>query len=769
MAQTPSVRTNWLRALVIVVAAFVLPAASMAQTGPNGHRGEGPRSTSQSGRKLLPPTTDTNLLLPVTAYDSGGPSTTAMILADVNGDRKMDIIVVNSGPDSNGNSTVGVMLGNGDGTFQPAVTYDTGDPRSSTVAVGDFNGDGKLDLVLGNSGIANSVSALLGNGDGTFQPAVVYSTGSDYDNPSMPILISDLNRDGNGDVIVLTQFSIAVLLGNSGGTLQPVTDFFAVNGGPFTSLALADLNHDGNLDAVTLDCDDYCVGAEASIWFGSAAGTFGGNNRIGGGGGNSQAPIVVADVNGDGIPDLIFGDGGAFAGGGAISVLIGNGDGSFKPEVVYPLPPHTGGVTSLVVTDLNGDKKLDIAAASYSVNVFINNGDGTFQLTQTYPSTATLLKAADLNHDGKMDLLLLEPVPGQVEALIGNGDGTFSGGGLLFASGGSPADMAVIDLNGDGRPDVLVANSCSTCSPANREGSVGVLLNNKHFVFSHTKTTLSSAPNPSIYGQNITLTALVHANSGVATGTVTFLTPDGMNVIGSSNLANGIATLTGAFFGAGSSSVVAAYQGAENFAGSTSSPAIQVVQVATTTTSVVSSPNPARVGQTVAYTPSVQSQFGGVVNGTITLYDGGTRIGVLTIGGNQKTSVKEKYTAPGIHTITATYSGDGSNTGSTSSPLSEQILGQTTAVLTTSGSPSHVSQSVTFTAKVTSIYGTIPDGELVTFFDGGKAVGSTPLSAGAATYTTSTLKAKTHTIKAVYPGDSIFQTSHGTVVQVVEP
>ncbi len=774
MARNPSVHTNWLRVPLLFVAVFLflIVTSSVAQQVRGEVEGSAAqRVTDQLGPKNLERAklkqpgargqgVDTDLFFPATVYGSGGNAAWTVALADLNGDHKTDVVVANYGVEPNGDSTVGVLLGKADGTFRPVVAYDTGAPNSFSVAVGDLNGDGKLDVVLGNAGISNSVSVLLGHGDGTFAPAVVYSTGTSYDNWSMPVLISDLNRDGNGDVVVLSQYSIAVLLGKPDGTLEPAVNSYFGPGGPLTTLALADLNNDGKLDAVTLTCSQYCVDNEAYLWLGNGDGTFGPAGHIGGGGGNAQAPIVVADINNDGISDLVFGDGGLEGGGGGISVLIGNGDGTFRPETNYELP-HTGGVTSIVVTDLNGDGMPDIAAASESLNVFLNNGDGTFHLTQTNAtSPATLVSVADLNRDGKPDLLLLEPSAGVVEALLGNGDGTFSGGGLFFPTGGSPSDMVVIDLNGDGRPDVLVSNS-------DQAGSIGVLLNNKNFVFSHTTTALHSSLNPSVYGQSTNLTAVVTADSGTATGTVAFITTDGGNTFGSANLVNGQATLS-ASLGAGSNSIFAAYQGSENFGASISSPLIQVVQMATTTTALSSSHNPAMVGQTVVYTPSVQSQYGGAVFGTITLYDGATVIGSFRIGG-KKSTVKQTYTAPGTHTITANYSGDGSNIGSVSAPLSEQILGQTTTAVSTSGSPSQVGQPVTFTAKVASKYGSIPDGELVTFYDLGKVLGTEPLSGGTATLTTSTLKAKQQTIKVVYPGDSTFKTSQGTVVQVVEP
>jgi hypothetical protein len=764
------VQPHWMRDAIVLVSACFITAGTLARAEAKRQVDPAPAAQAASGARV-PNAKDkatksrrqgvnTDLFLPTAIYDSGGKLTSAMALADFNGDHKMDIVVVNSGLELNGHSTVGVMLGNGDGTFKPVVAYDTGTPSSSTVAVGDLNGDGKLDIVVGDS--ANTISALLGNGDGTFQPAVVYSTGTPYLTPTIPVFVADLNRDGYDDVIAVTDYSLSVLLGSADGTLQPAINSYSGDSGPLTSLALVDLNHDVNLDAITL-------GSEADLWFGSGNGYFGEANLIAFAGGNSQAPIAVVDVNGDGIPDLIFGDG-SFEGGGAVSVLIGKGNGSFYPAVNYQLPPGNAGVTSMVVTDLNGDGKPDIATASNQLNVFLNNGDGTFRLVLTYPSLAIAVKAVDLNLDGKPDLLLLESFgsnnQSDVEALLGNGDGTFNGGGLLFfTGGGSPTDFEVLDLNGDGRPDVLVANA----SGAAQDGSVGVLLNNKNFVFALTQTTLSSSPNPTIFGQSVTFTANVTSASGVPDGTVGFVwTANPQNgPFGSATLSNGTASFATPSLPAGSNPIVAQYQGSENFASSASSTVNQVVSMATSATSVFSSRNPANVGQTVEYTASVQSQFGGYVGGSITIYDGTKAIYTFYIGG-KKTFVKEKYTSPGIHSITASYSGDANNRASTSAPLLEQVLGATSTVVTTSGSPSHVGQAVTFTATVTSIYGAVPDGELVTFYDAGKMIGTGALTAGSATYTTAMLKAKKHTIKAVYLGDSIFKTSSGTVVQVVE-
>jgi hypothetical protein len=154
--------------------------------------------------------------------------------------------------------------------------------------------------------------------------------------------------------------------------------------------------------------------------------------------------------------------------------------------------------------------------------------------------------------------------------------------------------------------------------------------------------------------------------------------------------------------------------------------------------------------------------------GTVVFRDGGNIVATVTLVGNHA-GYSRKYNIPGTHALTATYSGDTKNTGSTSSTLVEQINGgfPSKTVLTTSGSPSLVGQPVTFTATVTSGHGTIPNGALVTFYDGTIAIGTGATASSIATFTTSTLTAKTHSIKATYAGDATFQPSSGMVPQIV--
>ena len=564
------------------------------------------------------------LFLAAVKYGSGGINPAAVAVADVNGDGLPDLIVSN--PCSNPtcpDGIVGVLLGNGDGTFQPAVGYDPGGPASS-VAIADVNGDVHPDVIVANG---HGVGVLLGNGNGTFQPAVTYGPG--VGEPER-VAIADLDGDGALDIVVsngVAHGAVGVLLGNADGTFQPAVTYSS--------------------------------------------------------GGTSPGGIAVADVNGDGRPDIAVGNFFAAKGGIAtVGVLLGNGDGTFQPVALY----SAGGnqLFSVAVADLNGDGKLDIVAANCApenlsscltrakhgmVGVLLGNGDGTFRPTSIYDSGApwaTSVAVGDIDGDGKPDLLVTNfnsQSPGLISVLRGNGDGTFQTP-ITYPTGNSPRHVAVADINGDGRPDLIVANG--------GENTISVLLNNTG-PHSPTTTTLSS------------------------------------------------------------------------------------------------SKNPVNAGEPVTYTATVTGEPGSKLTGTVSFQDGGTTVATTALSGNQATyTTSYKAKNGGVHSITASYSGDLHNSVSTSDPVAEKVVIPSTTKVTTSLSPSFVGQPVTFTATVKSSYGTIPDGELVTFYDGTTAMASVALAGGKAAYTTSSLSARMHVIKATYPGDTSFEPSTGSVRQVVQ-
>jgi hypothetical protein len=681
------------------------------------------------------------LFLPVVTLDAGGESpndvTGPVAVADLNGDGKLDMVMANPcapvNPPACSGGSLSVFLGNGDGTFQPAVAYSSGAYWATWVVIADVNNDKKLDLVVANTTLAAGtsgpgiVSVLLGNGDGTFQPAVTYDSG---ELGATSVAVGDLNRDGKPDLVVSNnstadsgEGSVAVLLGNGDGTFQAAV--------PYDS---------------------------------------------GGGGAGS---VVVKDVNGDGKLDVIVSDVCTPSGGscneGVAGVLLGNGDGTLKPVVKY----DSGGYTavSIALADLNHDGILDLITFNFcnldctsgGIGVLLGNGDGTFQPAVTYASGGAgglpgMVAVADIDGDGKPDIVANTTTPlgfGLMGTLLGNGDGTFQPAVTYDAGGLLGTSVTTADLTGSHRADLIFTECSLTYCGFPADTLIGLML---HVGTVTTATQNVSSLNPSVFGQTVTFTANVTSGSGTPSGTIEFF--DNSALLGSGTLANGSASMSLAGLGAGSHPITALYQGSLKYDSSISQPLNQVVSVATTTTSLSSSGNPILVNQHVKYTATVTAPAAGPISGNMIFTDGATQFSAKVVGNRATMTVK--YKTNGVHTITAAYSGDSNNAGSTSGSLTEDVQAATATHLITSGSPSMAGQAVTFTATVTSKYGAIPDGERVTFLDGKTVLGSMPLSGSTTALTISTLSVKTHTIKAVYAGDPIFRTSTGRVTQVVK-
>ena len=261
-----------------------------------------PRAVPTGASALVPASNPGSIFFVPPTYGSGGGGARAIAVADFNGDGKQDLAVTNHCFDSNCTSgSVAVLLGKGDGAYQPAVAYDAAGYFTQSVTAADFNGDGKLDLALANqcsdlSCTNGSVTVLLGNGDGSFRAAVSYASGGD----ASFVTAGDLNGDGKLDLVVANYEidNVGVLLGNGDGTFQSVSTY-ASGGENASSVALADLNGDGRLDlAVT----NYLSGTVA-VLLGNGNGTFQSAVSYSTGGALAST-VVVADFNHDNKPDL---------------------------------------------------------------------------------------------------------------------------------------------------------------------------------------------------------------------------------------------------------------------------------------------------------------------------------------------------------------------------------------------------------------------------------------------------------------------------------
>jgi hypothetical protein len=278
-------------------------------------------------------------------------------------------------------------------------------------------------------------------------------------------------------------------------------------------------------------------------------------------------------------------------------------------------------------------------------------------------------------------------------------------------------------------------------------------------------TTLGSSVNPCVVGQQVTFTATVSSDYGSPTGTVTFM-QNGANDLGTAPIINGQAALNKTYGSAGSRSIAAIYSGDSNFDGSTSSPLLQVVNQASTTTTLGSSLNPSIVGQQVTFTATVSSDFGSPT-GTVTFYKGEKALGTATLNSNGVGQLTTSTLPVGTHPMSAVYSGDTNFEGSTSPPLDQTInQASTTTTLTSSPNPSAVDQQVTFTAIVTPLYGGTPTGT-VTFTQNGDNIGTAPVINGQAIFSKSFGSEGMKSMGANYSGDTNFTGSSGGMTQTV--
>src|SRR5580698_531682 len=465
-----------------------------------------------------------------------GNNSDAFVVGDVNGDGNDDVIIAHQPGAIAASASFDVLLSNGDGSFTVKNNY----PITTNQLIGgvlfDVDGDGKLDAVIVDGGLPGTVCTALGNGDGTFQAPTSFAlTGGRGVNP----VFADLNGDGfldiaeddaaTGELTVYlatsaTQYGAPAQFATSDGvndscsnTLGDLTGdgipeiaaancrdntitIYVNNGdgtfktGAYSSagiapsnnsvvalgplgLTIADVNGDGRADVIATNAG----AGDVTVLLGNGDGTVQTPNVGYATGGRPGTPAIIADMNGDGLADLLVADNQY-----SFSYMKGYGDGTFRAAVDYYSPTGADGQPSsgfdVATGDFNGDGFTDVVVGNFSnsndvtvgITVFLSRGDGSLQPGVNYGSGGSLafVTVADFDKDGNLDIAAVDNADGLVQIFKGVGNGTFTTGTTISTGDIDTEKIVAVDLNGDGFPDLAVANAGGS--------NVGVILNDQH-------------------------------------------------------------------------------------------------------------------------------------------------------------------------------------------------------------------------------------------------------------------------------------------------
>ena len=702
---------------------------------------------------------------------------------------------------NNNNAVLGTgMLGAGKSSLalQNSGNFGTlpqGDVMGA-VAAGDFNGDGIPDLAGCNS-TSNSISILLGNGDGTFSamPSSLQTGGEPY-----TIAVGDFNNDGVLDLAVMNGNSLAItiFLGNGDGTF---TSASTPSSGPLEDFAIGDFNRDGNLDIAGIDTATNSV----QILLGNGDGTFSAgaaSPELG----SEPSYMVAGDFNGDGIPDIAV----ANTASSSVMTFLGKGDGTFtlaSTTVISGAEP-----AQFVEADFNGDGIQDLAVTSdLGVEILFGQGNGSFSAPTSYQFQGKNLVVEDFNGDGIPDLALQFASDGveYASVYLGAGTGQFSEAASYSFDGSLTLGFVAADFNGDGIPDYAVTAppplgygysvislltvpqelAVATSSGALPIGSgthqlLASYAGDSHYGPSQSSTvpvsavfatslalTLYPAIGPIYAGQTIELIATLspYSEAGYpSTNGATIIFYNGSSVIGTSTLSNGVATFTTApLIVDGEYDFTANYAGNSDFASATSAPEGAGAVPIPTSMSLTASPSAAAPGEVVSLTATLSPYMQGNLNTNgelVAFHNNSTLIGVAGLSNGVATLALPSLSV-GNDPINASFGPDSYFAPATAA--ADVDVRQVTSLSLSANSTSVThGQPVSFTASLSGVYGASGNGEAIVFSNNGTVIGEGIISAGVASLSTTALGAGTDSITAFYAGDADNSASTSSAVTV---
>jgi hypothetical protein len=725
-----------------------------------------------------------------TAQSAGALDPVALTTGDFNGDGKVDVAVAING------NRMSILGGNGDGTLQtPITSIIFNEVNPSDIKSVDFNGDGKLDLIVCTLG---SVLFIPGNGTLSFGAPVRLAT-----LPGQRVTIADMNSDGHPDIVVARNSAVTVLVNNGTGGIASSQTYHGA-GNP-KAIAVADFNGDGKLDVAV----GASLNAAIHILSGNGDGTLRAplnyDYQSGGCGGSGEG-LVTADFNHDGLPDVAVADAC-----GRITTILNNSD--FKFTVVLPTSPAPAFVR-IIAADINGDGNPDIVAISNdTISVLLGVGDGTFKppiVTTISASSFHHVTAGDFNGDGKIDLAYTETNPPDatdttVGILLGNGDGTFQPLSIVLTAGELPNGLAVGDFNGDGKLDLAVLNGGNGLT-----STVNIFLGSGTGTFT-AGATLSTGAFPidirTVDFNNDGKLDLVVANSGngnpgseqaftgqgdgtfIATSNLSAASPIGSMAIGDFD-GDGFQDIA---LGANSGEV---YYFRHNVAGVFDPPVTlslgdsfsflaaadlngggvpDLVALLDGTVAVMpntgglklspltSSLNPSLFGQSITFNASLIPSFPGHLppaSGNVQFNEGAALLGSGAPDATGAATFATTALQTGTHAVSASYPGD-SNYIPRSFPGLSQLVNKagTSTTVTPSAIAVVLGDAITFSSLAASATSGIPTGTM-SLLDGTTSIATLPLDAGgAASFSLSSLTPGSHLLKTSYSGDQNYLAS----------